>query len=83
MRVSANCGHVSFAPTGFTRAVAGLCTNNPRNVLFCDDRGRRMAAGSLSSARVVRIDQTGRGQVLQESAAIDPLIGPLGATCPP
>ena len=70
LRISANCGHVSFAPTGFTRAVAGECAPNPRSLLLCDDRGRRIAAGSLSSARVVRIDLPGRGQVLQELAAI-------------
>jgi type IV fimbrial biogenesis protein FimT len=86
IRISANCGHVSFAPTGFTRAVAGECAPNPRSLLFCDDRGRRVAAGSLSSARVVRIDLPGRGQVLQEAAAINAEIaGPLAgvaATCP-
>ena len=77
IRVSANCGYVSYAPTGFTRNVAGLCPTVltvTRTVLFCDDRGRRVAAGSLSAARVVRIDRPGRGQVLQETAVINPLI---------
>ena len=83
IQVSANCGHVSFAPTGFTRAVPGECVANPRSVLFCDDRGRRIAAGSLSSARVVRIDLPGRGQVLQELAAITAEIaGPLAGVAP-
>jgi type IV fimbrial biogenesis protein FimT len=83
IRLSANCGYATYLPTGFTRQVAGLCFPNPfRNVLLCDDRGRRVAAGSLSSARVVRIDRPGRGQVLQETAEIDPVITALGATCP-
>jgi len=88
MRISANCGYVSYLPTGFTRQIAGLCNPAVRAVLFCDDRGRRMAAGSLSSARAVRIDQTGRGQVLQDTADVDPVItGTLPAsginpTCP-
>lgn len=81
--ISSNCGYATYVPTGFTRQVPGLCFPNPfRTVLLCDDRGRRVAAGSLSSARVVRIDRPGRGQVLQEKAAIDLVITALGATCP-
>jgi type IV fimbrial biogenesis protein FimT len=82
IRVSANCGYVSFAPTGFTRQAAALCFPAVRSLLYCDDRGRRVAAGSLSSARVVQIDRPGRGQVLTETAIVDPVIGALGATCP-
>ncbi len=83
IRVSANCGYVSYAANGFTRQAAGLCFPNPnRLILFCDDRGRRVAAGALSSARLVRIDRPGRGQVLQETADINPLIASTGAACP-
>jgi prepilin-type N-terminal cleavage/methylation domain-containing protein len=83
IRVSSNCGYATYLPTGFTRQVAALCFPNPfRTVLLCDDRGRRVAAGSLSSARVVRIDRPGRGQVLQETVVINPVIIALGATCP-
>jgi type IV fimbrial biogenesis protein FimT len=87
VRISTNCGQASFAPTGFTRAVAGECFPPVTTMLFCDDRGRRMAAGSLSSARVVRIDRPGRGQVLQEVADVDTVIADLTAlgvnpTCP-
>jgi Tfp pilus assembly protein FimT len=71
IRLSTNCGYVSFGPTGVPRAVAGECfpftTATPWTAfLFCDDRGQRMAAGTLSSARFVRVDRFGRGQVLQE-----------------
>ncbi len=86
LQVSMDCSHVTFGPTGIPRQAPGLCfppaTNTPWSFLHCDDRGRRMAAGSLSSARLVRVDRFGRGQVLQESAAIDPVIATVGATCP-
>jgi type IV fimbrial biogenesis protein FimT len=83
MRVSANCGNVSFGQNGFTRTAGGLCNPAPpRVILFCDDRGRRLAAGSLSSARMVTIDRPGRGQVLQEKTIIDPLIATTGGACP-
>ncbi len=83
IRVSANCGNVSYAPNGFTRTAGGLC-NPPagRVILFCDDRGRRLAAGALSSARIVTVDRPGRGQVQTEKAIIDPLIAGTGGTCP-
>lgn len=88
MLVSANCGYASFAPTGFTRQAGGLCFPNARAILFCDDRGRRRAAGALSSARIVRIDRPGRAQVLQEEANVNAWIvalaaGGVAATCPP
>jgi hypothetical protein len=83
IRVSANCGNVSYGPNGFTRTAGALC-NPPvgRAILFCDDRGGRLAAGSLSSARIVTVDRPGRGQVLQEKAIIDPLIPVTGGACP-
>jgi type IV fimbrial biogenesis protein FimT len=89
IRVSASCGHASFTPTGFTRPDGAGC--NPalfvRLVLLCDDRGRRVAAGSLSSARVVRIDRPGRAQVFPETANVNAFIGQLAGlginpTCP-
>ena len=89
VRVSASCGYVSFAPTGFTRPIAGQPCNMPRLVLFCDDRGRRAAAGQLSSARVVRIPSAGRAQVLSELGQVTTLIALLNSplhgvptTCP-
>jgi type IV fimbrial biogenesis protein FimT len=82
IQVSADCGYVSFAPSGFTRQAAALCFPAVRSILFCDDRGRRVAAGQLSSARVVQIDRPGRGQVLVEKAPIDTIIDALAADCP-
>ena len=37
IRVSTNCGYVSFAPSGFTRQAPGLCFPATRALLFCDD----------------------------------------------
>jgi type IV fimbrial biogenesis protein FimT len=88
IQVSANCGYISYTPTGITRRVGALCFPQPRAVLFCDDRGRAMAAGSMSAARVVSIDLPGRGQVRQDPADVTALItGPalagINPTCPP
>jgi type IV fimbrial biogenesis protein FimT len=91
MRLSANCGYISYSQSGFPRRIGGLCF--PTNagggaVLFCDDRGRRAASGALSSARALRIDRPGRGQVLQETADVDPIItvtlpaSGINPTCP-
>jgi len=88
IRVSANCGHAAFLPTGRTRQVGGLCFPQTRAVLYCDDRGRAVAPGALSSARVVRIDRPGRAQVLQEQAGVDTVItvvlpaSGVNPTCP-
>ncbi|HEX6992709.1 MAG TPA: GspH/FimT family pseudopilin [Gammaproteobacteria bacterium] len=76
--ISADAGFVTFMPSGYPRRpFAG------RTVLFCDDRGNR-AAGGLSSARAVRIDATGRGQVLTEVDDIEGALADIGgaASCP-
>lgn len=83
--LSANCGNLSYGPNGWVRQAGGLCFAGfgaPVVMLLCDDRGRRPAAGGLSSARAIRIDATGRGVVLQETAQVDPEIATTGATCP-
>jgi prepilin-type N-terminal cleavage/methylation domain-containing protein len=83
IQLSADCGNVSFAPTGFTRQAGALCFPAvARSIVLCDDRGRRAAAGSLSSARVVQIDRPGRAQVLVETAAVNPIIDAVMADCP-
>lgn len=74
VRVSANCGYTTYAPTGFTRQAAALCWPANRIVLLCDQRGRGTAAGSLARPRVVRMNRTGRPQVLSEFADVDPFV---------
>jgi hypothetical protein len=83
--VSANCGHISFGPNGWVRPVGALCAasfGTPAFVTYCDDRGRRLTSGQLSSARAVRVDSTGRGVVLQEATPVNLALGFTGATCP-
>jgi prepilin-type N-terminal cleavage/methylation domain-containing protein len=88
VHISANCGYITFAPTGFALPLAAPC--NPaiaqRSVLFCDDRGVRVAAGSMATARIVRTDRTGRAQALAEPGQFTALImtgfNAGGANCP-
>jgi type IV fimbrial biogenesis protein FimT len=85
--VSANCGHVGYAPNGWARQIGALCAPAVRTILFCDDRGRRATSGNVSSARVVRIDATGRGVVQQEVADVTAAVAAIDAvtdapTCP-
>lgn len=87
IRVSTNCGNIAFLPTGFPRpTTAGAPCNPPeRALLFCDDRGRRVAAGSLSTARVVLTNRVGRAQVLSETGPVNTWATALaagGADCP-
>ena len=82
VHVTASCGHLTFAPTGFLLPPVPPCgTSLVRAVIFCDDRGQRVAAGSLASTRAVRMRATGRPEVLQELSVITPLIPPA-ANCP-
>jgi type IV fimbrial biogenesis protein FimT len=75
MRLSADCGYATYQPSGFTRAVGALCGSRVvRTLLYCDDRGRKPTSGNLSSARVIRIDQPGRGAVVQEIADVNTAI---------
>ena len=91
VRVSSSCGHFSFAATGYMRAIAAQPCKTAKLVLFCDDRGRRRAAGDLSAARIVRIPSAGRAQVLSEIAQVTTLNSLLNnpgfhnvpTTCPP
>jgi type IV fimbrial biogenesis protein FimT len=84
LQLSTNCGYVSYAPTGFPRAVTGLCfpfAATPITFLYCDDRGRRLAAGSLSSARIITIDRLGRGQAFQDETIVNGQIATSTGTC--
>jgi type IV fimbrial biogenesis protein FimT len=87
IRVSSNCPYVAYGQNGFSRQVAGACFPTLRSFLYCDDRGRRITSGTLSSARVVLLDKLGRPQVLTELAAVTARIGSspdtqVDATCP-
>ena len=79
---SNNSGYVSFAPNGRRRDAPGFVQPQILTVLYCDERGNRATSGGISTARVVRIDQTGRGQVLRQIAEVTPVVAAHGAACP-
>ena len=84
VNVFGNSGVVSYGPNGFRRlTITGLAAQPQiMNVLYCDDRGNRVTSVG-STARVVRIDQTGRGQTLRDVATVTPAIADIpGAVCP-
>lgn len=75
MDVFMDGGYIAYAPSGFTRdpgvdRAAGW-------VLYCDDRGRRVAAGGLSAARAVRVQTTGRAEVLRDMDLIDDAVAAI------
>ncbi|HET8698982.1 MAG TPA: GspH/FimT family pseudopilin [Gammaproteobacteria bacterium] len=87
IRVSSNCPYVAYGANGFARKVDDACFPTLHNFLYCDDRGRRITSGTLSSARMVRVDLPGRPQVLTELADVSARIGndaaiQVDATCP-
>ena len=87
VHISANCGYITFGQAGFPLPTVAPCstTLTTRAVLLCDERGQRIAAGDLSSARIVRTSRVGRPQVLAEQSDITGLMPGFtagGANCP-
>jgi type IV fimbrial biogenesis protein FimT len=80
INVFGDSGYVSYGPNGFPQTAPAGPTATV--VLYCDERGNRVTHGGLSTARVVRIDRTGRGQVVREIAQVTPVVAALGAACP-
>lgn len=70
INVWANSGYISYGPNGFRRTATGSATLPVSWILICDDRGNRNTSGTVSTARVVRIDATGRAQVQQSVAEV-------------
>jgi type IV fimbrial biogenesis protein FimT len=81
LNVFGDSGYVSYGPNGFPRTVPGL-NAAVTTVVYCDERGNRGTAGGVSTARAVRVDQTGRGQVLRDVAQVTPAVALVGAACP-
>jgi type IV fimbrial biogenesis protein FimT len=82
-----NSGYVSFGPNGFLRTAAGAGFGPATLVLYCDDRGAQQTFGAnFSTARLVRIEATGRANVEQALQDINGAGGALsqipGAVCP-
>jgi type IV fimbrial biogenesis protein FimT len=89
INVWADSGYITFGPNGVPRRAAGVALNPATRVLVCDERGNRpTSAPTLSSARAVRIEATGRGQVQQEipdvaTALLMITAAGIPAVCPP
>lgn len=62
INVWAESGYVAYGPNGFARQAQGAAVAPLTRILLCDERGNASTIGG-SSARVVRVDPTGRGQV--------------------
>jgi prepilin-type N-terminal cleavage/methylation domain-containing protein len=82
-----NSGYVSFAPSGFLRTAQGVGFGPATRVLYCDDRGvKQTFDANFSTARLVRIENTGRANVEQALQDINGADGALsqipGAVCP-
>ena len=80
-------GYVSFGPNGFLRTAQGVGFGPATRVLYCDDRGAKETYGAnFSTARLVRIEATGRANVEQALGDISGADGALslipGAVCP-
>jgi type IV fimbrial biogenesis protein FimT len=76
---------VAYSPNGTRRAnvpTALGALNSATIFLLCDSRGNAAVSGSLSAARVIQIERTGRSRLLQETAQITAAITPAGIACP-
>ena len=79
-----NSGYITFQPNGFPRQPGGAPPVLSR-VLYCDERGNKDGPGgaNFSTARLVLIDATGRGDVVTDKADIAAAVGTIpGAVCP-
>ncbi len=71
-----NGGRVNNVPTAM-----GVMDSTTA-LLFCDPRGNNPVSGSLSAARLIQVERTGRARMLREVADIAAIAGPLGLACP-
>jgi type IV fimbrial biogenesis protein FimT len=83
LKVWDDVGYITYAASGFPS------TANPhvKDILYCDDRGNRTASGGVSSARAIRVAETGRAEVLREIADVTTALNDItaagvGASCP-
>ena len=82
LNVFGNSGYVSFGANGFVRNPPGVAPPSATWVLYCDDRGNRSSTAGLSAARAVRIDPSGRANVLTGTADIANAVAATGGACP-
>ena len=85
LTVQGDTGFVTFGTKG--QRLDGVPTafgvmNSARAILMCDARGNVVTAGSLSAARVVQVDRTGRSLLRREIADVGAVAGAAGLVCP-
>ena len=68
INVWADSGYIAYGPNGVPRRPRASPCISATRVLYCDERGNRDTAARLSTARAVRVEVTGRGQVQQQLA---------------
>lgn len=73
-------GYLALGAGGFARDDVVVNTRMDR-LLYCDDRGRRVASGGRSTARLVQVLITGRAEVLSDADLIAARVGD-GFDCP-
>lgn len=81
INVFGDFGYITYGTDGFPRRAQGLGFGPVTRVVYCDDRGNRPTTGG-STARVVRFEQTGRGQVQREVADVTAALLITGGVCP-
>lgn len=78
INVWAESGYFMYGSNGWRRQAQGTAVPPLSTLLLCDDRGNVPTAGG-SSARVVRVAQTGRGQVEREQIFVANAVADLNA----
>jgi type IV fimbrial biogenesis protein FimT len=78
INVWADGGYIAYGPNGFARQAQGAAIPSLTRILMCDDRGNRATTGG-SSARVVRVEATGRGQVQRDMADVTLALATINA----
>lgn len=73
-------GYLALGSGGFARDDVVVNTRMTR-LLYCDDRGRRIASGGRSTARLIQVLMTGRAEVLSDADLIAARVGG-GFDCP-
>lgn len=85
LKVWADLGYITYGPNGFPFNAA--VDPHVNNILFCDDRGNKTASSGASAARTIRVERTGRAQVLRDINDINAALAAItaagvGASCP-
>ena len=89
INVWADSGYIAYGPNGVPRQATGVALISATRVLYCDERGNRENGGpDLSTARAVRVEVTGRGQVQQATGDVTLAVATITAAgipalCPP